>query len=393
MEQRKNSVFGLIAIVILLVGGLVLLWHFLPSPDHKPSTPVATSTAPTSTIDTVPRTKDGITQTMCEAARGHWNACASPCRNKPGEICIQVCQPECECGGIAGWQCPVSSVCTDYVPSAQTPDAMGVCRPIGSMSPTTTAPISTTTTVIDVPERRKGMLCDESDSICVPQSLKDQLIGNPFVATGTAYWKTGALSWKFIEGNGAREIMSGTLRIDGDDRHPFGSFQIREFFPATYVPATTEGTLEISEVSEFNGKSLHVLRIPMKLSRQTATVNIHAVAGDGKNCSETRPIRMNIPRTSLPVEASIRRLLELRPTKDNPEQMTTIPQGTKLISLSLSNGVLRLVFSRELENYGGGSCNVAAIRAQIEKTAKESSAVRQVEISVEGKTSQETLQP
>lgn len=309
----------MLAIVVILVGGLVLVWRFLPPPEHKDLTPVATSTVPTSTVEVKPVTPDVII--------------------------------------------PV------------------------------TITTSTTSTVVDIPERRKGMLCDESDSICVPQSYKDQLIGNPLLVNGDAIAFEGTVSWKLIEGNGGKEVMNGFTTARQPDVGRPGPFEIRAFFPATYVPATSDATLMLFEESARDGSPIHVLRVPMKLSRQTTIVKIHSVTGDGKNCSDTRAITTNIPKTSLPVEASIRRLLELRPTQENPEQVTAIPQGTRLVSLKLTNGVLTLVFSRELENYGGGSCNVAAIRAQIEKTAKEFSAVRRVQISVEGKTPEETLQP
>ncbi|MEM0438188.1 MAG: DUF333 domain-containing protein [Candidatus Micrarchaeia archaeon] len=70
-----------------------------------------------------------MTKELCESAGGHFNECASACRNNPeAEVCIMVCVQECECGGVAGFKCPEGYYCTDYVP-AGAPDAMGVCRP------------------------------------------------------------------------------------------------------------------------------------------------------------------------------------------------------------------------------------------------------------------------
>jgi putative hemolysin len=69
-----------------------------------------------------------MTKTVCETAGGHWNECASVCRNAPpGTACILMCVQQCECGGIAGWGCPAFYTCTDYEP-AGAQDAMGVCR-------------------------------------------------------------------------------------------------------------------------------------------------------------------------------------------------------------------------------------------------------------------------
>lgn len=67
---------------------------------------------------------------LCESGRGHWNECASACRNQPeGSPCIMMCVQQCECGGIAGWGCPSGYECADYVPGPQVPDAMGICKP------------------------------------------------------------------------------------------------------------------------------------------------------------------------------------------------------------------------------------------------------------------------
>lgn len=78
-------------------------------------------------------TNNAITKAMCDASRGHWNECGSACRGAPkGTICTMNCVQYCECGGIAGFGCPAGFVCTDYLPSPTTPDAMGVCKKTSS---------------------------------------------------------------------------------------------------------------------------------------------------------------------------------------------------------------------------------------------------------------------
>ena len=66
----------------------------------------------------------GITEAECDAARGHWNECGSPCAGTDAEMCIQVCQAQCECGGIAGFSCPVGHKCRL---TGKIADEMGVC--------------------------------------------------------------------------------------------------------------------------------------------------------------------------------------------------------------------------------------------------------------------------
>lgn len=68
--------------------------------------------------------KEELTQEQCKAAGGNWNECGSPCAGTDAEMCIQVCSPQCECGGIAGFSCPESYKCRL---TGKIADEMGVC--------------------------------------------------------------------------------------------------------------------------------------------------------------------------------------------------------------------------------------------------------------------------
>ncbi|MBI3027066.1 hypothetical protein HYY70_03045 [Candidatus Woesearchaeota archaeon] len=67
---------------------------------------------------------EGITAEQCSKAGGHWNECGSACSGTGAEICIQVCVPQCECGGIAGFRCPHGFRCKL---SGRFTDEIGVC--------------------------------------------------------------------------------------------------------------------------------------------------------------------------------------------------------------------------------------------------------------------------
>jgi hypothetical protein len=69
---------------------------------------------------------EGITRQQCIDAGGSWNECGSPCAGTDAEMCIQVCQTQCECGGIAGFGCPEGYKCRL---SGKIADEMGVCIP------------------------------------------------------------------------------------------------------------------------------------------------------------------------------------------------------------------------------------------------------------------------
>ncbi|VVB56696.1 Uncharacterised protein [uncultured archaeon] len=73
-----------------------------------------------------------IDEALCNSSGGHWAVDTSACQRAAQEG--RPCDPNpaigvCRCGGIAGFRCPAGYFCTDYKPSADTPDAMGTCRP------------------------------------------------------------------------------------------------------------------------------------------------------------------------------------------------------------------------------------------------------------------------
>ena len=67
---------------------------------------------------------EGITKKQCADAKGNWNECGSPCAGTGADFCIEVCQAQCECGGIAGFNCPEGYKCRL---SGKIADEIGVC--------------------------------------------------------------------------------------------------------------------------------------------------------------------------------------------------------------------------------------------------------------------------
>lgn len=111
------------------------------------------------------------------------------------------------------------------------------------------------------------------------------------------------------------------------------------------------------------------------------------------DCSRVEEFTRTIPYTQGVGVAAINEMLKGPSTEEGEIATNAVPLGTKLLNLTIENGIARATFSKELQNYGGGSCSVFAIRAQIEKTLKQFSTVNSVEISVEGVPQEEVLQP
>ncbi len=72
--------------------------------------------------------------------------------------------------------------------------------------------------------------------------------------------------------------------------------------------------------------------------------------------------------------------------------MTTINDGAEIQKLTIENGTASVDFDEQLAYRVGGSCRVAAIRSQITETLKQFPGVKEVVISINGKT-EDILQP
>jgi len=75
-------------------------------------------------ISDVPAETKLMTQELCESSQGHWNECGSPCAGTDAEMCVAMCEQQCECGGIAGFGCPQGYKCRL---TGKIADEMGVC--------------------------------------------------------------------------------------------------------------------------------------------------------------------------------------------------------------------------------------------------------------------------
>ncbi len=245
-------------------------------------------------------------------------------------------------------------------------------------------------------ERPAGMICDELNYICIEEAASSTLLTSPFIIKGNGSAFENHINWRLLDGNG-QEIEKGFVMAQPQVEYGPGDFTIRAFI--TSVPKTEMGTLEALEYSAKDGEPINVAKVPVRLPSQTMIVRYFAKPPGGSTtekfeiaCDEVAVHEATVPRGALPVETSLRYLLA-RELWESLDRYSAIPEGTRLISLNVSGGTATAVFSPELENYGGGSCNVEAIRAQIESTLKQFSSVKNVVIAVEGKKPEETLQP
>lgn len=113
---------------------------------------------------------------------------------------------------------------------------------------------------------------------------------------------------------------------------------------------------------------------------------------ENKDCTETVAVERMVFDTKNLGEASLRLLLDGPNDAEMDEgYVSAIPRGVWLNSIKIEDGVASVDFSKEL-SATAGSCNVLAIKTQIEKTLLQFPTIKSVRILVEGR-SEGVLEP
>ena len=111
------------------------------------------------------------------------------------------------------------------------------------------------------------------------------------------------------------------------------------------------------------------------------------------SCNKVFPVEREVSKTQAAARAALEELLKGASEKEKIEGFfTSINPGVKIQSLVIENGTAKVDFDEQLEFQVGGSCRVAAIRAQITQTLKQFPTVNDVIISINGRT-EDILQP
>ncbi|MBU1102648.1 GerMN domain-containing protein [Patescibacteria group bacterium] len=198
--------------------------------------------------------------------------------------------------------------------------------------------------------------------------------------------------------------------LDGQGKEIAVSFiqAIGDWMTTDFVPFT--GELKFSASSTINGvlvfnndnpsglpENSKEFRVPVIISPEQATVVKIFFNNDRLDpefsCNKVFAASREISKTQALARGALEELLK-GPT-ENEKLLgfsTSINSGVKIQKLTITDGVAKVDFDEQLEFQVGGSCRVAAIRAQITETLKQFSAVQSVVISIDGRT-EDILQP
>lgn len=245
----------------------------------------------------------------------------------------------------------------------------------------------------------------KSDLIKVENPSPNQVIESPLFIKGEArgFWFFEAdFPLKLFDDNGFLLGIRPARALEDWMTEDFVAFELTLPFAA---PSSRKGSL-ILEKDNPSGlaEQADELVIPVYFKEATGIgqelmaakifLSDSRFAGEPYfDCSRTIAVERQVPKSQAVARAAIEALLR-GATEQEIKQgfVSNINSGVRVQSLTIENGTARVDFDEQLEFQVGGSCRVAAIRAQIRETLKQFPTVDEVIISINSRT-EDILQP
>lgn len=216
-------------------------------------------------------------------------------------------------------------------------------------------------------------------------------------AVGTSFEVAGRVRMKFVRvavsvrDAAGETIFSDTAGIEPGEQ--YGRFGLTVGLAS--LPAGG-GTVEIAALAADGSRSEAISRQVVFTASDTVSFKAFFGSRDdgGTDCSVVRPVERRLTGLSQLYRQALEELLK-GPTAEETKAgyFTSLPSGVVLKSVAAdADGVVAADFTSSLERGVGGSCRVIAIRSQITETLKQFPEVREVVISVNGRT-EDILQP
>lgn len=248
--------------------------------------------------------------------------------------------------------------------------------------------------VITEPDKQSGLIYLETPA-------PNQTISSPFTILGQARGQ-----W-FFEASFPIKIYDDNSKLLGTTvAQPIttdGNWMTENFVPfkaeLEFNNSTSASGFLVLEKDNPSGlpENYAELRVPVNFlaNREKIKVKVYFnnnILDQDVSCDKVFPVEREIVKTEAVARAAIMELLAGTTSEEEKNGFSKIiGADVKIQALTIENGVAKVDFSEELEK-GGGSCRSAAIIAQISSTLKQFSSVKDVIISINGRT-EDILQP
>ncbi len=248
-----------------------------------------------------------------------------------------------------------------------------------------------------------GTFREKSDLVRIKNLQPYQTVESPVVIEGEARG-----TWYFEAEFPIRLVDAFGNGLGWASAFAEGEWMTPDFVPfrATLYadPPTTDRGMLILKKSNPSGLAEHEdemtfpvsLRLP-PAAGETITIRIffgnQRLSSGAADCATVFPVNREVPKSQAVARTALQELL-IGPTGSEIKAgyFTTLNAGVALQHLAIERGIARVDFTAALDRDVGGSCRVAAIRAQIIETLRQFPSIRDVVISIDGRT-EDILQP
>lgn len=223
----------------------------------------------------------------------------------------------------------------------------------------------------------------------------DQNVGPVVILKGKAPFSFNSLSYRVYEDKGAL-LTEGALNLKKESSSEIGLFE-NEIRISN--PKSDKGRIEIFKVQSDTSVE-NKITIPVNFDPEQVQVvkvffgRTDEMGGNSNDCSLVFPVERFIWKTNAPARAAVEELLSgPTPSEEQSEgYFTSLNKGVSIKGIKIEKNIAYIEFDEQLEFQVGGSCRVSAIRSQIIQTLRQFENVKEVIISINGRT-EDILQP
>lgn len=232
-------------------------------------------------------------------------------------------------------------------------------------------------------------------SLRIVEPRADQEVSLPLIVRGDVRIGSGTTARLALVDHDGFALAEETLSLPKALSGQIVPFDQLVSFPR---PLGTGGVLSVSLFTQ-KGKLMEHADIPVRFL-PIASVEIKAFFGNTERdpkveyCDVSYPVARRVAVSEDLLAASLRELMSGPNILEQRQRFFThLPDGLIVRSVQDDDGHVTVMFNKALAEGIAGSCRVAAIRSQIERTLKQFPFVKEVTIAVKGVPDGEVLQP
>ena len=218
----------------------------------------------------------------------------------------------------------------------------------------------------------------------------------PFNVSGKARVFESNVNLQIKDAKTGKIIYEGWAMANSKDMSEFGNFG-KEIDFLLSKPESEDIVLEVFWASPKDGSKLDLNSIPLKINAgNTTALKLffnNSYLDPEFSCNRVFPVERIVAETKAPAMMALELLLQGTSFLDIEQGFfTSINPYVEIQSLVIKDGTAKVDFNEQLEFHVGGSCRVSAIRSQITETLKQFPTVKNVIISINGRT-EDIIQP